>query len=248
MSVSTYQSNVTRLNQQIADLLKKQNDERKKQVDLNAKISDYNKRMLSSSSLSTAQSYQRQAQSKEKELVNIEKKISDFENQLVTKRKELLQNQENLRKALESEDKKRRDAEKAHLREKEVFNRQELNHVRSMNNELEKQQTLFSSFSNVSTDTYRNDSESDFSLKELIDLNDRIDKVLSELEKLGMGQEILFEEIESLKEKGKKVSKKDLGLILIGQLVSFGSGKLDNETIKSVFENITGFDLTKMIK
>lgn len=246
MSVSTYQSNVTRLNQQIADLLKKQNDERKKQVDLNAKISDYNKRMLSSSSLSTAQSYQRQAQSKEKELVNIERKISDFEKQLVTKRKELLQNQENLRKALESEDKKRRDAEKAHLREKEVFNRQELNHVRSLNNELEKQQTLFSSFSNVSSDSYRNDS--DFSLKELIDLNDRIDKVLSELEKLGMGQEILFEEIESLKEKGKKVSKKDLGLILIGQLVSFGSGKLDNETIKYVFGNITGADLTKMIK
>lgn len=246
MSVSTYQSNVTRLNQQIADLLKKQNDERKKQVDLNAKISDYNKRMLSSSSLSTAQSYQRQAQSKGKELVNIERKISDFEKQLVTKRKELLQNQENLRKALGSEDQKRRDAEKAHLREKEIFNRQELNHVRSLNNELEKQQTLFSSFSNVSTESYRNDS--DFSLKELIDLNDRIDKVLSELEKLGMGQEILFEEIESLKEKGKKVSKKDLGLILIGQLVSFGSGKLDNDTIKYVFENVTGLDLTKMIK
>ena len=54
MSISTYQSNLYRINQQIADLLKKQNDARKKQVDLNSKISDLKKRMLSSSSLSTA--------------------------------------------------------------------------------------------------------------------------------------------------------------------------------------------------
>ena len=91
-------------------------------------------------------------------------------------------------------------------------------------------------------------TDEDYSLKELIELNERIDKVLNELDKLGMGQEILFEEIEKLKEKGKRISKKDLGLMLIGQLVSFGAGKVDSETIKFVFENITGIDLTKMIK
>ncbi|MDM8162211.1 hypothetical protein QUH73_20525 [Labilibaculum sp. K2S] len=246
MSVSSYQNNINRLNQQIADLLKKQNAERKKQVDLSGKISDLSKKMLSTSSLSTAQSYQRQAQTKEKELVRVESKIGDSEKQLATKRKELFRNQENLKKALEQDDKKRRNTEKAHLREKESFNRQELNHVRSLNTELERQQNLFSSFSNVSSSSLGNDT--DYSLKELIELNERIDNVLSKLEKLGMGQEILFEEIENLKEKGKKISKKDLGLILIGQLVSFGAGKIDSETIKFVFENITGIDLTKMIQ
>lgn len=246
MSISTYQSNVNRINQQIVDLLKKQNDERKKQVDLNSKISDYKKRMLSSSSLNTAQSYQRQVQSKEKELVNVERKISEYERQLVTKRRELHHNEDYLRKAIETDEKKRRDAEKAHLREKENYNRQELKHVRSLNSELEKQQALFSLFATDSTVLRANDS--DFSLKELIELNNRIDKVLNELEKLGLGQEVLFEEIESLKEKGKKVSKKDLGLMLIGQLISYGSGKLEIETIKNVFENITGTILTKMIK
>ena len=186
MSVSTYQNNINRLNQQIADLLKKQNAERKKQVDLNVKISDLSKRMLSSSSLSTAQSYQRQVQSKEKELVNIEKKISDFEKQLASKRKELSQNQENLRKALEQEDKNVGSTEKAHLREKETFNRQELTHVRSLNNELERQQNLFSSFSNVSESSLGNDT--DYNLKELIDLNERIDTVLDTLEQLGLGR------------------------------------------------------------
>lgn len=247
MSVSSYQNNINHLNQQIADLLKKQNAERKKQVDLSSKISDLNKRMLSTSSLSTAQSYQGQAQSKEKELVRIESKIGDFEKQLATKRKDLSRNQENLKKALEQEDKKRRDTEKAHFREKESFNRQELNHVRSLNTELERQQNLFSSFSTISSSSSLG-TDTDYSLKELIELNERIDKVLSELEKLGMGQEILFEEIENLKEKGKKVSKKDLGLILIGQLVGFGAGKIDSETIKFVFENITGINLTKMIQ
>ena len=246
MSVSMYQNNINRLNQQIADLMKKQNAERKKQVDLSGKISDLSKRMLSTSSLSSAQSYQRQAQTKEKELVRIENKISDFERQLATKRKELSRNQENLKKAIDQEDKKRRDTEKAHLREKESFNRQELNHVRFLNTELEKQQSLFSSFSTVTDSSLGTDE--DYSLKELIELNERIDKVLNELDKLGMGQEILFEEIEKLKEKGKRISKKDLGLMLIGQLVSFGAGKVDSETIKFVFENITGIDLTKMIK
>jgi glutamate synthase domain-containing protein 2 len=246
MSVSSYQNNINRLNQQIADLLKKQNAERKKQVDLSGRISDLSKKMLSTSSLSTAQSYQRQAQTKEKELVRIERKIGDFEKQLAAKRKELSRNQENLKKALDQDDKKRGDTEKAHLRVKGSFNRQELNHVRSLNTELERQQNLFSSFSNVSSSSLRDDT--DYSLKELIELNERIDNVLNKLEKLGMGQEILFEEIENLKEKGKKVSKKDLGLILIGQLVSFGAGKIDSETIKFVFENITGIDLTKMIQ
>lgn len=246
MSVSSYQNNINQLNQQIADLLKKQNAERKKQVDLSGKISDFNKRMLSTNSLSTIQSYQRQAQSKEKELVRIESKISDFEKQLATKRKELSRNQENLQKALEQEEKKRRNTEKAHLREKEAFNRQELSHVRSLNTELERQQNIFSSLTIASSNSLGSDT--DYNLKELIELNDRIDRVLNELEKLGMGQEILFEEIESLKEKGKKISKKDLGLMLIGQLVSFGSGKIDSETIKYVFENITGIDITKMIQ
>ncbi len=106
-----------------------------------------------------------------------------------------------------------------------------------------KQQNIFYSFFNTYANSFRIDTR--YKHEEQIELNKRIDMVLNELEKLKMGQEILFEEIEKLKEKGKEISKKDLALMLIGQLVSLGTGKIDSETIKFVFENITGIHLTK---
>lgn len=88
----------------------------------------------------------------------------------------------------------------------------------------------------------------DYTLNELTDLHNRIDSVLEKLEKLGLGQEIIFDEIEELKAKSKKISKKDLKMMLIGKLVSFGTGKIDTKQAAEIFEEITNIDLTKMIR
>ncbi|MCB0397449.1 MAG: hypothetical protein KDD36_12380 [Flavobacteriales bacterium] len=87
----------------------------------------------------------------------------------------------------------------------------------------------------------------DYSLKELTDLHKRIDSVLEKLEELGLGQEVIFEEIEELKAKSKKISKKDLAMMLIGKLVSVGTGKIDSKQAADIFQEITHIDLTKWI-
>ncbi|MBW4971618.1 hypothetical protein KZY98_14225 [Croceibacter atlanticus] len=92
------------------------------------------------------------------------------------------------------------------------------------------------------------DDDVDYSLKELTELHERINSVLEKLEKLGFGQEIIFEEIEQLKGKSKKISKKDLKMMLIGKIVSFGMGKIDTELAAQIFEEITNVDLTKLIE
>ncbi|WP_010520316.1 hypothetical protein [Aquimarina agarivorans] len=91
----------------------------------------------------------------------------------------------------------------------------------------------------------KNDEE--YSVNELVDLHFKIDAVLEKLEKLGLGQEIIFEEIEGLKTKSKKISKKDLKLMLIGQLVSFGNGVVDSETAGQILEKLTDVQLSNLI-
>lgn len=246
MSVSTYRSNVNRINAQIADLLKKQAAEKKKDVDLSSKISGLSKRLVSSKSVSSIQSYQRQIDSKSKEQVRIQTKIADFEKKIADKRKELSRNQDSLTKALESETKNKQNQELNFLREKERINRSEVENIKRFNSEVEKQQQIFKEF-NISEDEFIN-SDNDYELDELSELHKRIDLVLEKLTQLGYGQEILFEEIEQLKSKSKKISKKDLGLMLIGQLVSFGAGKVDNELAAEIFQNITNISLTRLIE
>jgi len=246
MSVSSYRNKVSQLNSQIADLMKKQTAERKKEVDLTSKINDLTKRMLSTKSLSTAQSYQRQIDTKSKDLIRISSKVADFEKKLADKRKELARNQGNLTKAIDSETKKRQSQELSFLKEKERINRSELTNIRNINQEIQHQQNIFQDYqvpeSNLS------DDDIDYSLKELTELHQRIDSVLEKLEKLGYGQEIIFDEIEQLKSKSKKISKKDLKMMLIGKIVSFGMGKIDTDLAAQIFEEITKVDLTKLIE
>lgn len=246
MSVSSYRNKVSQLNSQIADLMKKQTAERKKEVDLNSKINDLTKRMLSARSMSTAQSYQRQIDSKSKELIRISTKVADFEKKLADKRKELSRNQDNLTKALDSEAKKRQNQELNFLKEKERMNRSELSNIRNINHEIQRQQSIFQDYQVPESELTENDVE--YSLKELTELHQRIDSVLERLDKLGFGQEIIFEEIEELKGKSKKISKKDLKMMLIGKIVSFGMGKIDTELAAQIFEEITNVDLTKLIE
>ncbi len=246
MSVSSYRNKVSQLNSQIADLMKKQTAERKKEVDSNSKINDLTKRMLSAKNFSTAQSYQRQIDSKSKELIRISTKVADFEKKLADKRKELSRNQDYLTKALDSETKKRQNQELSFLKEKERINRSELNNIRNINHEIQRQQSIFQDYQVPENELTKNDVE--YSLKELTELHQRIDSVLERLDKLGFGQEIIFEEIEELKGKSKKISKKDLKMMLIGKIVSFGMGKIDTELAAQIFEEITNVDLTKLIE
>lgn len=246
MSVSSYRNKVSQLNSQIADLMKKQTAERKKEVDLNSKINDLSKRMLSTKSISTAQSYQRQIDSKSKELIRVSTKVADFEKKLADKRKELSRNQDYLTKALDNETKKRQNQELNFLKEKEEINRSELSNIRNINHEIQRQQSIFQDYQVPESELTENDVE--YSLKELTELHQRIDSVLERLDKLGFGQEIIFEEIEELKGKSKKISKKDLKMMLIGKIVSFGMGKIDTDLAAQIFEEITNVDLTKLIE
>jgi len=62
-----------------------------------------------------------------------------------------------------------------------------------------------------------------------------------------LGQEIIFDDIEQLKTKNKKITKKYLKMRLIGKLVSFGAGKLDTKQAADIFQEITNMYLTKLI-
>lgn len=244
MSVSSYQNNVNRINSQIADLFKKQASEQKKAADINSKINDLSKRVNSTTSISTARSYQNQINTKTKEYAGVQSKIADYEKKIADKRKELSRNQISLNKALELEDKKRQANELKFLREKEQLNRSELSNIRNYNSEVQKRQQLFQQYE--VSESRLSDEEEDFSLNELQELHNRIDSVLEKLEKLGYGQEIIFNEIEELKAKSKKISKKDLKMMLIGKIVSFGMGKIDNELAAKIFEEISSVDLTRL--
>ncbi|SHI95165.1 hypothetical protein [Algibacter luteus] len=246
MSVSSYRNKVSQINSQIADLMKKQVAERKKEVDLNSKINDLSKRAFSTKNLSTIQSYQRQIDGKSKELIRISSKVADFEKKLADKRKELSRNQDYLTKAIDSETKKRQNQELNFLKEKERINRSELGNIRNLNSEIQRQQNIFENYQVPESEL--TDDDVDYSLKELTELHDRINSVLEKLEKLGYGQEIIFDEIEQLKGKSKKISKKDLKMMLIGKIVSFGMGKIDTELAAQIFEEITSVDLTKLIE
>lgn len=246
MSSSTYRNNIIRINLAIADLLKKQAAVRKKEVDLNSKINGLSKKLVSAKTSSAIQNYQRQIDSKSKELIRAGEKVADYHKKIANKNKELSRNQDSLAKAIETEKNKIQSSELRFLKEKESLNRSEVNNIRSINLELEKQQSLFENYTVDESELTGNDEE--YSLPELMDLHSRIDEVLSNLQKLGFGQEILFEEIEELKSKSKKITKKDLKMMLIGKLVSFSAGKIDTETASQIFETITNIHLTKYIE
>lgn len=245
MSSTTYRNNINRINGQIADLKKKQTAERKKEVDLTSKINDLTRKITTSKSTSTIQSYHRQIDSKSKDLIRASGKVADYHKKITDKNKELTRNQTSLTREIDKETKKRQTTELNFLKEKERLNRSELSNIQNVNSELNKQQLIFQDYSIPENKLSGNDE--DYSLNELNDLHLRIDNVLAKLEKLGFGQEIIFDEIEELKSKSKKITKKDLKMMLIGKIVSFGAGKVDSETASEIFETITQINLTKYI-
>jgi hypothetical protein len=72
------------------------------------------------------------------------------------------------------------------------------------------------------------------------ELDKKIEEIKNELRKLGLGQEIIFNELEELKEFYKKTDKKNWGQLLKGKLVDLGLSKLvDNDTISYIYKELT---------
>lgn len=254
MSIQSAQNKVNQVRKQVSDLLKKENAEKKKQLDIKVKINDLAKRSFNTKSVSTLQSNQRQINTKEKELLRFEKNIADLASKLATKKAELAKAETQLSKEIDKDVKKKNDLEKKRfdnerkiMQQRESANRQEIQHLQSVSNQLRIQKNLFTeNIPNFQSELKFDDNE--FGLEELIELNKRIDKVLIKLNNLGLGQEILFNEIASLKEKGRKISKKDLKVMLVGQIASFGAKTIDTETAQEIFQTITGIDMSNLLK
>lgn len=245
MSVTTIRNTINRINKDIANLKKKQAEGRKKELDIERKINDLQIKVSKSNKPATVQRYQRQIDTKSKELYRASKKVADYQGKIAQKGQQLANEQSKLSKQLDRETKKKQNNELTFLKKKSQLSRSELGTIRSVSRELQRQQQIFQGYAIDKQDLSGNDEEYD--LKELADLHSRIDDVLAKLEKLGFGQEIIFSEIEELKSKSKKITKKDLKMMLIGKLVSFGAGKLDTSNIAQIFETITDINLTKYI-
>lgn len=72
------------------------------------------------------------------------------------------------------------------------------------------------------------------------EINTKIDTIISELEKLGLGQEILYEELEELKELYSKLDKKNWGQVLKGKLIDLGLSKvISSDTMKAIYSELT---------
>ena len=74
-------------------------------------------------------------------------------------------------------------------------------------------------------------------------LDKKLDEVLLRLQKLGFGQEIIFNEIEELRELQTKLSKKSWGQLLKGKLFDLAIEKIiDTDTVKLIYEYLTNSD------
>ena len=77
-----------------------------------------------------------------------------------------------------------------------------------------------------------------------IEITKKVDEIITHLTKLGFGQEIIFEEIEELKDLYKKLNKKNWGQVLKGKLIDLSLSKLvENETIAYIYEKLTDSNL-----
>ncbi|MDE5429418.1 hypothetical protein [Elizabethkingia meningoseptica] len=76
------------------------------------------------------------------------------------------------------------------------------------------------------------------------EVSKKIDEIISQLTKLGYGQEIIFEELEELKVLYTNLNKKNWGQIIKGKLIDLSIGKfVENDTISYIYEALTDHKL-----
>lgn len=79
------------------------------------------------------------------------------------------------------------------------------------------------------------------SVEEVEAMTVKIDEIIEYLKKAGVEREILFEEMQELKELYLKLSKKNWKQILLGKLVDLGLSKvLEKESVHYIYEQLTG--------
>lgn len=76
------------------------------------------------------------------------------------------------------------------------------------------------------------------------ELENKINEIIERLTVLGYGQEIIFDELQELKDLYTKLSKKTWGQVLKGKLIDLSLGKVvENDTIKYIYETLTDHQL-----
>jgi hypothetical protein len=72
------------------------------------------------------------------------------------------------------------------------------------------------------------------------EISKNIDEIIERLEKLGYGQEVLFNELEELKELYGQINKKNWGQLLKGKLIDLGLSQIiSKDTMKLIYESLT---------
>jgi len=72
------------------------------------------------------------------------------------------------------------------------------------------------------------------------ELNQKIDEIIDTLKQQNLGQEVLFEELQELKELYSKLNKKNWGQILKGKLVDLGLAQvIDIDVMEAIFKELT---------
>lgn len=71
-------------------------------------------------------------------------------------------------------------------------------------------------------------------------INGKIDEILETLKKLGYGQEIIFNELDELKDLHSKLTKKNWGQLLKGKLLDLAIDQtISKDTLKFIYESLT---------
>ncbi len=76
------------------------------------------------------------------------------------------------------------------------------------------------------------------------EMNEKIDEIMQRLEKLGFGQEIIYDELQELKDLYSKIDKKTWGQLLKGKLIDLSVEKiLDMDTLMFIYKSLTTHQL-----
>lgn len=89
------------------------------------------------------------------------------------------------------------------------------------------------------SNSYSKGTDQDFGYSDRLEIDNKLDQVLQHLEKLGLGQEIIFNEIDELRNH-TDLKKKNWKQLLKGKLIDISIAKItDNKTIEWIYKTLT---------
>lgn len=245
----------------VADAEREAHTKESAALTIRKKISALEQQIARTTSASTLSSYRSQLSSRHTELVRANtalstarKKVAVMQSTATEKREKLLaaeraesKTQEEQRKKFDQATKKQRDEDARFAKQQETALGRQLVAHRAINAETRRSGSAFGARIAETPWERIADEDTIYSYDEAGEVRQRIEEVLKRLEDLGQGQSRLFDEIESLKDKANKVSRKDLRLLTVGTLMSYGSGVVDPANLVNFFTMITGAMLPGML-